>query len=70
MRAQILVIDDDRDMCELLDESLGAAGYDVTWRLTADEGVELLQERDFDVVISDLNLQGTSGSGKIVRIRR
>ena len=61
MRAQILVIDDDRDMCELLDESLGAAGYDVTWRLTADEGVELLQERDFDVVISDLNLQGTSG---------
>ena len=27
MQTRILVIDDDRDMCELLEESLGRAGY-------------------------------------------
>jgi DNA-binding NtrC family response regulator len=61
MKATILIIDDDRDMCELLSESLGAAGYDVTWRLSAEEGVDLLQERDFDIVISDIHLQGMTG---------
>jgi two-component system response regulator HydG len=61
MPAQILVIDDDRDMCEMLDESLAANGYEVTWRLNAEEGIELLQQRDFDAVITDLNLEGTSG---------
>jgi len=61
MRARILVIDDDRDMCELLQERLGAAGYEVSWRQQADDGVELLQEQDFDVVITDLNLDGASG---------
>jgi two-component system response regulator HydG len=61
MKATILVIDDDRDMCDLLAEGLGAAGYDVTCRLEAEEGVDLLQERDFDIVISDLNLQGMTG---------
>ena len=61
MQRQILVIDDDRDMCELLEESLGRAGYQVTWRTRGDEGLDLLRERDFDVIITDLNLDGASG---------
>jgi two-component system response regulator AtoC len=61
VRPQILIIDDDRDLCELLDEGLAAAGYEVTWRLTAEEAIGLLQARDFDLVITDLNLDGTSG---------
>ena len=61
MRARILVIDDDRDMCELLQERLESSGYEVCWRERADEGVELLQEQDFDVVIADVNLDGASG---------
>ena len=61
MRARILVIDDDRDMCELLHERLQGMGYDVSWRVHADEGVEVLQEQDFDVVITDLHLDGASG---------
>ena len=61
MRARILVIDDDRDMCELLHERLEASGYEVSWRQHADEGIDLLSDRDFDVVITDLNLDGASG---------
>jgi DNA-binding NtrC family response regulator len=61
MQPQILLIDDDRDLCGVLGECLEAAGYEVTWQLTADEGFALLQERDFDLVITDLNLDGRSG---------
>jgi two-component system response regulator HydG len=61
MQTRILVIDDDRDMCELLEESLGRGGYQVTWRTRGDEGVDLLREQDFDVIITDLNLDGASG---------
>jgi DNA-binding NtrC family response regulator len=61
MQTRILVIDDDRDMCELLEESLGRAGYQVTWRTRGDEGLDLLREQDFDVIITDLNLDGASG---------
>jgi two-component system, NtrC family, response regulator AtoC len=61
MQTRILVIDDDRDMCELLEESLGRGGYQVAWRTRGDEGIDLLREQDFDVIITDLNLDGASG---------
>jgi two-component system, NtrC family, response regulator AtoC len=61
MQTRILVIDDDRDMCELLEESLGRAGYQVTWRTRGEDGLDLLRDRDFDVIITDLNLDGASG---------
>jgi DNA-binding NtrC family response regulator len=61
MRTQILVVDDSSDMCGLLAESLHAGGFEVTCRMNVDEAVELLQERDFDAVITDLHLDGRSG---------
>ena len=61
MRARILVIDDDRDTCELLHERLVASGYEACWCEHFDDGVELLEQQDFDVVITDMNLDGASG---------
>jgi DNA-binding NtrC family response regulator len=61
MANEILVIDDDRNTCELLEERLGAAQFRVTWRLSALEGLELLAERDFDAIITDMNLGGMTG---------
>jgi DNA-binding NtrC family response regulator len=61
MQTRILVIDDERDMCELLEESLGRGGYHVTWRTRGDEGLDLLRDQDFDVIITDINLDGQSG---------
>jgi DNA-binding NtrC family response regulator len=69
MHPQILVIDDDQSTCELLAERLTASGSEVTWRLTGDDAIALLDERDFDVVITDLNLAGTSGLDLCRRIR-
>jgi len=61
MSTRILVIDDDQSMCELLQESLERSGWQVEWRTRGDEGLELVREKDFDVVITDVNLENMSG---------
>jgi len=61
MKARILVIDDDRSMCDLLQERLEAVDFQVVWRLSAQEGLAVLEEEDFDAVITDLSLEGASG---------
>jgi DNA-binding NtrC family response regulator len=69
MRARILVVDDDQDMCELLAQRLALSDFDVSWRLTAEEALALLDDEDFDVVITDVNLGGASGLDLCRRFR-
>src|SRR5580704_15151535 len=59
--ARILVVDDDSSMAEMLDAYLRSRGFDSTWTSAADEAFELVSAKDFDVVVTDLNLRGTSG---------
>jgi DNA-binding NtrC family response regulator len=61
MSTRVLVIDDDEGMCELIQDSLVRQGYEVEWRSSGVEGLELVREKDFDVVISDVNLDKESG---------
>jgi two-component system response regulator HydG len=61
MRGRVLIVDDDRDMCRLLDSALGKKGFVTVSRQTAEEGFELCLAEDFDVVVTDLNLKGMSG---------
>jgi two-component system response regulator HydG len=61
MSRRILVIDDDQSMCELIQDSLQRNGWEVTWRLRGDEGLELVREQTFDVVITDVNLEQMNG---------
>ena len=61
MSRRILVIDDDQSMCELIADSLKQNGWKVVWRLRGDEGLALAREGDFEVVITDINLEQLSG---------
>jgi two-component system response regulator HydG len=61
VKARVLLVDDDRDMCELLQTALEARDYAVVWRTAADEAFELLMREDIDVVVTDLNMRGMSG---------
>jgi DNA-binding NtrC family response regulator len=58
---RILVIDDDRALCELLDEDLRRRGHQVATALRVGQARELLHQEEFDVVLTDLNMPGTSG---------
>jgi DNA-binding NtrC family response regulator len=61
MTVRILVIDDDQSMCELIAESLETNERHVEWRLHGREALDLIREKEFDVVITDVNLENMSG---------
>src|SRR5688572_18381765 len=57
----VLLVDDDRSLCEWVAGALGKRGIAVTWRTSASEGLGLLDVEDFSAVVADLNLRGMSG---------
>ncbi len=61
MSGRILVADDDRSMCELLQAGLARRGFEVTWRTDAAEALAVMSEGDFDAIVTDLNMPGTNG---------
>ena len=61
MRARVLVVDDDREMLELLRVQLGRRGYDATATADGGEAFARLDGEDFDVVVTDLNMRGMNG---------
>jgi two-component system, NtrC family, response regulator AtoC len=58
---RVLVIDDDQSMCETLATVLTRRGFTVEWRTAAREGLGLLEGREFDVVVTDLHMDGMDG---------
>jgi two-component system response regulator HydG len=65
---RVLVVDDERDMCELLEVGLRKRGYHVTWRTDGDDAFQLLAGHDFDAVITDLNMKRMGGIDLCARV--
>ncbi|HVJ17825.1 MAG TPA: sigma-54 dependent transcriptional regulator [Polyangiaceae bacterium] len=57
----ILVVDDDKDMCELAEAALTRRSFSVTWRRDPHEALALLDEHDYRVLLVDINMQGMNG---------
>jgi len=58
---RILVADDDRSMCELLQAGLARRGFEVSWRTDATAALAAISEGDFDVIVTDLNMPEVNG---------
>ncbi|HWZ23021.1 MAG TPA: sigma-54 dependent transcriptional regulator [Cytophagaceae bacterium] len=63
MKKRILVIDDDADMCVLLNRFLTKNGYEVDTAHSGAKGVEKFKEQKFDAVLCDYRL-GDKKDGK------
>jgi len=62
MSGTILVVDDDRSMCETLADGLRPYGFGVAWVTSGAEALDRLDSAgDVDCVVSDLNMQGMDG---------
>ena len=57
----ILVIDDDKSICQMLDEMLSSDNYYIETFSDSPEAVERFYEYPFDVVITDLKMPDLSG---------
>ncbi len=61
MNASVLIVDDDRAMCQLVQDVLSRNGYNVTAQLDAESALVSVDTSDFDVVITDIKLASTNG---------
>jgi len=67
---RILVLDDDRGHAEAAAESLDRAGYQCTVATSGTEGLKLLEQDAYDVVLTDLVMRDVSGIDIVRRARR
>ena len=66
---EILFVDDEREILSLVDEYLSRHGYRVTVVDSGLKAFELVKERDFDIVFTDLRMPGFSGLELLTAIK-
>ena len=69
-RPEILVIDDDSELCELLAELLGQEGYVVESNGDGKAGLARAQTKAFAVVVLDIMLPSLNGFEVLARLRQ
>lgn len=65
----ILLIDDEKDVCESVAEVLGRAGYRVATADNVKAGLVMLENGDYELLISDIIMPGVDGVKGIKAVR-
>ncbi len=68
MTRRLLLVDDEKAMCEMVAAALGRRDFDVRWSTSPQEGLELLAQTDFGAVVTDINMPGVNGIDLCARI--
>lgn len=66
---QILIIDDDVELCELLSEFLGAEKLSITCVHSGSQGLAIAQQQSFDLIILDVMLPEINGLEVLKKLR-
>ncbi len=68
-KQSILVVDDDQHLRMILDETLKTCGYDVEVADSGEQALEILAEKPFDLIITDLMMPGIKGIELVAKAR-
>lgn len=66
---RILIVEDERALCDTLAKSLKQKGYEVDACYDGDSALEWLLEEKYDLILLDLNLPGRDGMGLLKTLR-
>lgn len=58
---RILIVDDEKPICDLIDLNLSASGYHCTAVQDGIEALKIIEERAFDLILLDVMLPGADG---------
>ena len=58
---QLLIVDDEIEICELLESTIGDMFSTVKMATTLADALELIKTENFSIIVFDLNLQGLNG---------
>ena len=65
----ILIVDDEQQIGRILKKALTRAGHEVEYAERPEEGLHLLKDRPFDIVVTDLNMPKMNGIEFLTRAR-
>jgi DNA-binding response OmpR family regulator len=69
VNARILIIEDEKDIADIIVLYLKKDGVDTIWKNTGESGLESFQQESFDLIVLDINLPGMDGY-EVLRIIR
>jgi DNA-binding NtrC family response regulator len=69
-KLQILILDDEPIVCKRLKPAFLKAGYDVETFTDSAHAMERTLEKEFDIVITDLKMEGMSGMEFLTDVKR
>lgn len=58
---RILIVEDEKDLCQMIAKSLKESGYEVDNAYNGNEAMELLDVENYDLIVLDLNLPEIDG---------
>lgn len=67
---RVLVIDDDKELCLLIRQSVLSEGIEIDFCTTGKKGLEKLKEKDYQLVILDVMMPGMDGFETLEQIRK
>jgi signal transduction histidine kinase/CheY-like chemotaxis protein len=67
--ARILVLDDEISICEICSRSLNRYGYDVVTTTSPKQALQMLREKDFDLLLLDVRMPEMDGIEVMRRVR-
>jgi two-component system response regulator HydG len=69
-KIRVLVVDDEESHAVAVAESLGRVGYDCVVATSGSEALRLIEEQVFDIVITDLIMEGVGGMEVLSKAKR
>ena len=69
MQERILVVDDEEVLRNLADEVLSKEGYQVALASSGKEALDVMKQKEFDLIIVDLKMPGMDGMELLKRIK-
>ena len=68
MQGRVLIVDDDRGMCEMLEADLRLRAFECVWTTSPQTALQTLSADPFHVVLTDLRMPGMSGTELCERV--
>ena len=61
MTDRVLIVDDDRAMCEMLASQLNKRGFEATFHTASRDALDAVSKESFDAVVTDYHMPGMNG---------
>lgn len=69
-KTQILILDDEPIVCKRLKPALEKSGYEVETFISSKEAMSRIESKEFDIVITDLKMEGLDGMTFLTEVKR